>query len=209
MRPFWSDRQTPTPLAHRALAAYILSVLVTCSLGAALTYGLIQKNLEADAHARLLENARIYGLAVFSRLENADRILTWLTSGPIQPGAEAPAIQPEPESPLTSVTFVRLDVSAADVDPDDTRSRSRELATLAEQSMRGGALRDSTIVFAHEGSRTVPVLVRQIPGMGRSFAVGWIRPEYLWGNGGMLPEGVQLCIGGPRGVFRVCRPRDD
>ena len=29
------------------------------------------------------------------------------------------------------------------------------------------------------------------------------------GRQGMLPEGVQLCIEGPRGIFRVCRPRED
>ena len=206
-RPLWTDRQTST-LARRALAAYILSVLVTCSLGAALTYGLLQQNLETDAQAQLLEDARVYGLAVFSRLENADRILAWLTSASRQP-AEAPATQTEPDSPLASVSYVRLDVSAADVDADAIRSRSRELAAMAEQSLGGGAPRDSTIVFAHEGSRTLPVLVRPIPGMSRFFAVGWIRPEYLWGGTGMLPEGVQLCIGGPRGLFRVCQPRHD
>src|SRR5262249_17624649 len=63
--------------------------------------------------------------------------------------------------------------------------------------------------FAHEGSRTLPVLVRPVPGMTRFFAVGWIRPEYLWGGTGMLSEAVQLCIDGPRGLFRSCRPRED
>jgi diguanylate cyclase (GGDEF)-like protein len=199
-----------TPRARRALAAYILSVVVTCSLGATLTYRLLQQNLETDAQARLLEDARVYGLAVFSRLENADRILEWwLNSRSIQPGAEIPAVQPPTGSPVTSVSLVRLDVPADDVDPDETRSRSRELAAMAERSTDGGTLRDSTIVFAHEGSKAFPVLVRQVPGMNRFFAVGWIRPEYIWGGRGMLPEGVQLCMEGPRGIFRVCRPGED
>src|ERR1700760_4931786 len=99
-RPFWANWRTPTPLARRALVAYILSVSITCSLGAALTYRLLQQNLETDAQARLLENARIYGLTVYSRLENADRILAWwLASTSIQPGGETPAIHPPPGSP--------------------------------------------------------------------------------------------------------------
>jgi diguanylate cyclase (GGDEF)-like protein len=209
-RPIWGNWQTPTPLARRALAAYILSVLVTCSLGAALTYRLLQQNLETDARARLLEDARGYGLTVFARLESADRLLAWwLTTTSSQPGSDTPAAQPPPGSPLASVSLVRLDVGAGDVDPDETRSRSRELAAIAERSVDGGTPRDSTIVFAQEGSKTLPVLVRPVPGMSRFFAVGWLRPDYLWGGTGMLPEGVQLCIEGPRGMFRVCRARED
>ena len=92
--------QTRTPLARRTLVAYVLSVLVTCSLGTALTYRSLQQNLETGAQARLREDARVYGLTVFSRLENADRVLAWLTSAAIQASAKTPAVQPEPGSPF-------------------------------------------------------------------------------------------------------------
>src|SRR5262249_54806532 len=61
----------------------------------------------------------------------------------------------------------------------------------------------------HGNSNTLPVLVRQVPGADRLFAVAWIRPEYLWDSSGKLPEGMQLCVNGARGSFRACRPRDD
>ncbi len=204
-RLFQADWQTRTPLARRTLAAYALSVFVTCALGAALTYRSLQQHLEDAAQARLLENARLYGLGVFSRLENADRLLGRLTSAAIQAGAQTPA-QPDPDSPLESVRFVRPDGSTDDVDPDDGRVRPRELVALAEQSMRGSTIRDSTLVLAHDD---LPVLVRQVSGTSRLFAIGRIRPEYIWGASEMVPEGIQLCIGGPRSAFRVCRPRND
>src|SRR5437762_2331070 len=139
-RPDW---QTRTPLARQALVVYVLSVFVTASLGAALTYGCLRQALETGAQARLTDEARLYGLAVFSRLEEADRALAWLTTASGS-GAEILPAQPDPESPLASVRFVSPDATDADGDPDGKRARARELAAVAERTVRNSTFREST-----------------------------------------------------------------
>src|SRR5262249_47758267 len=108
-----------------------------------------------------------------------------------------------------AVRYVRTDAADSERGQGDEQTRAGQLAAMAEQIIRSNPLQDSTIELAHDGSNTVPVLVRQVPGTDHLFAVGWIRPDYLWGNAGKLPDGMQLCVNGAHGAFRVCQPRDD
>lgn len=208
MRRFWPNWRTRASVARRTLAVYVVSVLVTFLLVAGVTYSSLREDLETAAHAQLLEGARHYGLEVFARLTHADQVLEQLAAAPIL-GPDPFHSQLDPESPFAAVRFVRADAADGEHGQDDDQTRARQLAAMAEQAIRGDTLRDSTIQLAHEGSNILPVLVRQIPGAERLFAVGWIRPDYLWGSTGKLPDGMQLCVNGVRGAFRVCRPRDE
>ena len=204
MRLFWPKWRTRASVARRTLAVYVVSVLVTFLLVAAVTYDSLRQDLESDARAKLLEGARHYGLGVFSRLTHADQALEQQAATPVL-GPEPFHPQMDPESPFAAVRFVRLDATHGEAQ-DDEQTRSRQLAAMAEQTIRGNPLRDSAIELAHEGSNIVPVLVRQVPGTDRMFAVGWIRPDYLWGSPGKLPGAMQLCVNGAGDSFRVCRP---
>src|ERR1700730_18299987 len=116
MQRFWPDWRTRSSLARRTLLVYVLSVLVTSLLGAALTYHSLQQDLESHARARLLEAARLYGLAVFSRLTHADQVLEQLATGSLL-GADDFHPQMDAESPLASVYFVRADANDGKGDP--------------------------------------------------------------------------------------------
>jgi diguanylate cyclase (GGDEF)-like protein len=205
---FWLNWRARASVSRRTLAVYVVSVLATFLLVAAVTYGSLRQDLETDAQARLLESARVYGLGVYSRITHADQVLERLAAAPVHgPGKSRPQL--DPESALADVRFVRADAADGAPGQGDEQTQARQLAAVAEQTMRGNPLRDSTIELAHEGSDVLPVLVRQVPGADRLFAVGWIRPEYLWDSTRKLPDRMQLCVNGPRGSFRVCRPRGD
>jgi len=208
MRRFWPSWRTRASVGRRTLAVYVVSVLVTFLLGAAVTYHSLRQDLETAAHAQLLEGARHYGLEVFSRLTHADQVLEQLASARV-PGPQQLRPQMDPESPFAAVSFVRTDAANGERGQDEEQTRARQMAALAEQTIRSNSLRDSTIELAHEGSNVLPVLVRQISGTDGLFAVGWLRAEYLWGSPGKLPDGMQLCVSGARGSFRACRPRDE
>ena len=208
MRRFWPNWRTRASVARRTLAVYVVTVLVTFLLGVVVTYGLLRQDLETDAHARLLGVARLYGLGVFARLTQADQVLERLATAPVL-GPDQLHPQMDPESPLAAVRIVRADATDGEDSRGDEQTRAQELAAMAEQTIRSNSLRDSTIELAYDGSNIRPVLVRQARGADRLFIVGWIRPDYLWGSTGKLPDGMQLCVNGARASFRVCRPRDD
>ena len=205
---FWPNWRARASVAGRTLAVYVVSVLVTFLLVAAVTYDSLRQDLESRAHARLLEDARLYGLGVFSRLTHADRVLEQLAMAPVL-GPDQLHPKMDPESALAAVRFVRVDAAGGEPGPGDQQALVRQLAAVAEQTLRSNPLRDSTLELAHEGSNVLPVLVRQVPGADHLFAVGWIRPDYLWDGAAKLPDGMQLCVNGARGSFRVCRPRGD
>jgi diguanylate cyclase (GGDEF)-like protein len=205
---FWPNWRARASVARRTLAVYVVSVLATFLLVAAATYGSLRHELETDARARLLEGARLYGLGVFTRLTHADQVLEQLAAAPML-GPDQFHPQMTPESALAAVRFVRADAADAEPGQGGEQTSARQLAAVAEQTIRSNPLRDSTIEFAHEGPNILPVLVRQVPGTDYLFAVGWIRPDYLWDSASKLPDGMQLCVNGARGSFRVCRPRDD
>jgi diguanylate cyclase len=208
MRRFWANWRTRASVARRTLAVYVASVLATFLLGATVAYHSLRQDLETGAHAQLLEGARHYGLGIFSRLTHADQVLGQLAATAIRaPDPIRPRL--DPESPLAAVRFVRVDAADGEGPGDEPTREARQLAALAEQTLRGNPLRDSTLELAHDGSTVLPVLVRQVPGTDRLLAVGWIRPDYLWGNLGKLPDAMQLCVNGARGSFRVCLPGDD
>src|SRR5262245_17968454 len=98
MHWFWADWRTRTTLARRTLVVYVLSVLVTSLVGAALTYRSLQEDLESDARSKLLLAARLYGLAVFSRLAHADQVLQQLTAS--RGDGDDSHLQMDAESPL-------------------------------------------------------------------------------------------------------------
>jgi diguanylate cyclase len=209
MRRFWPNWRTRASVARRTLVVYVASVLVSFGLVAVVAYSSLRQDLETDARARLLDAARLYGLVVFSRLTHADQVLEQIATTPIR-GPDQLHPQMDPESPLSAVRLVRLDAADGERIQGDEQVQARQLAALAEQTIRSNPLRDSTIELAHDGSNILPVLVRSVPGTDRFFAVGWIRPDYLWGSAdGKMPVGMQLCVSGARGSFRVCRPRDD
>src|SRR5215469_8978422 len=208
MRRFWPNWRTRAGVARHTLAVYVVSVLVTFLLGAAVTYGSLRQALETDAHARLLESARLYGLGIFSRLTHADQVLERLATTPML-GPDRFHPQMGTESPLAAVRFVRADAPDGERGQGDEQTRARQLAAMAEQTIRSNQLHDSTVELAHDGSSILPVLVREVPGTDHLFAVGWIRPDYLWGSTGKLPDGMQLCVDGAHGSFRVCEPGDD
>jgi EAL domain-containing protein (putative c-di-GMP-specific phosphodiesterase class I) len=194
-------------MVRRTLTVYTVSVLVTFLLGTVVTFGFLRQDLETDAHARLLAAARLYGLGVSSRLTHADQVLERLATVPVaRPDQFHPQL--EPESPFAAVRFVRTDSADGERSQGDEQTRAQQLAGMAEQTIRSNQ-RDSTIELARDGSDTRPVLVRQARGANRLFVIGWIRPDYLWGSNGKLSAGMQLCVNGARGSFRICRPRDD
>ena len=203
-QPNWRPRTT---LVGRTLLVYVLSVLLTCLLGAALTYVILEKDLESDGRARLLTVARLYGVAVFSRLSHADQVLEQLATASTVSNDSNDSRPPlDAESPLASVRFVQL--GEHESAPDEDPARARQLAAAAEEIIRGNPLHDSTLILAREDANTLPVLVRQVPGIDRLMAVGWIRPDYLWSSMGRLPEGMQLCVNGTRVPLHVCRYRE-
>src|SRR5215475_5224016 len=107
---FWPNWRARASVARRTLAVYVVSVLATFLLVVAVTYGSLRQELETDAHARLLESARLYGLGVFSRLTHADQVLEQLAASPIvRPDQFHPRM--DPESALAAVRFVRADTA--------------------------------------------------------------------------------------------------
>src|SRR5581483_8121974 len=135
MQRFWPDWRTRTSLARRTLLVYVLSVLMTASLGAVLTYHFLQRDLEKDGRAKLLEAARLYGLAVFSRLTRADQALEQLAAATIQ-GADDVHAQMDRESPLAAVYFVRADAIDVGDELSEKRARSQQLASKVGQALR-------------------------------------------------------------------------
>ena len=208
MRRFLPNWRTRASVARSTLAVYVVSVLVTSLLGAVVTYHSLRQDLENDTHARMLEGAKLYGLGVFSRLTHADQVLEQLATAPVS-GPDQSHPQLDAESPLTAVRFVRADAADGERGQNDEQRQARQLTAMAEQAIGSGQLHESTIEVAYQGANVLPVLVRQVPGADHLFAVGWIRPDYLWGTIGKLPDGMQLCVNGARGSFRVCQPRDD
>lgn len=207
MPRFWANWCIRASVARRTLAVYVVSVLVTFLLGAVVMYGSLRQDLQTDARTKLLEGARLYGLGVSSRLTHADQVLEQLATAPI-PGPIQSDPQMDPESALAAVRFVRADAAYDERSQGDEQTRARQLVAMAEQILRTNPLRDSTLVLAHDGSNIWPVLVRRAGGTDRLFIVGWIRPDYLWGSTGNLPDGMQLCVNGAHVSLRVCRPRD-
>src|SRR5690349_18662909 len=142
MRRFWPNWRTRASVARRTLAVYVASVLFTFVLVATVTYSSLQRDLESDAHGRLLDAARLYGLVIFSRLTHADQVLEQIAATPVR-GADALHPQVDPESPLAAVRLVRVD------DPNgergDEQARARQLAVAAEQTLSSSPLRDSAL----------------------------------------------------------------
>jgi diguanylate cyclase (GGDEF)-like protein len=184
---------TRTPIAQRTLGVYALSTVLPALLCAVLIYTFVRQRLDADLHGRLVEDARVYGLAVSSRLLAADQLLAQeIGSRTSQLGADAP---------LASVTIVQADEindrSAGD-------AAAIKLVAAAEKILRRTGS-NSTLVVVHDDSKTFPALVRPVPGSVHSFAIGWIRSDYLWGDPATLPADTRVCIGRPDGSFRVCQ----
>lgn len=207
IRPFWRPWQVHASLARYTLVVYVVSVLIPCFLSTALAYRWLRNGMEEDAQARLRQDAREYGLAVYSRLLEADHVLARRASALVLTGDNLPS-DPEPDSPFVSVRFIRADMDA-DGDQAGDPSGGWELAAAADEALRSSAQNESTILFTEGGSKPVPVLVRTVPGDGRLFAVGWLRPDYLLGGSERLPGAARLCIGARQGRIRFCRPEED
>ena len=80
-----------TPIARRALAAHLLSAVLATLLGTTLIYRVVRQRLDTDLHGRLVDDARVYGLEVFSRLLTADRLLAQpRVSKTVKIGADTP-----------------------------------------------------------------------------------------------------------------------
>jgi diguanylate cyclase (GGDEF)-like protein len=59
------------------------------------------------------------------------------------------------------------------------------------------------VVFEQEESQTVPVLVRRLSAGAQAYAIGRLRPDYLWGDSEQVASDTQFCIGAA-GAFRFC-----
>src|SRR5690348_3977416 len=145
MRRFWPNWRIRASVVRRTLAVYVVSVPATFLLVAAVAYGSLRQDLEADARARLLDAARLYGLVVFSRLTHADQVLEQAAASPLR-GSDKFHPQMDPESPLTAVRFVRADAAeeerGGNDEQGDEQTRARQLVAVAEETIGRSPLRE-------------------------------------------------------------------
>ncbi len=186
-------------MARRTLVIFTLSALVPTLFGAAIAYDAVRRELATQARDRLLDSAKSYGLGIYARLTAAEQMLDQASASGY-PEARAAA------HPMFSRIAVAL--------PGERRSgapgsaETAKFATEAETVLRrtGG---DSALVVGHDDATAFPVLVRRLPGAAHGFLVGWIRPDYLWGDSELRASNVRLCVSDRATSFRVCTPAPD
>jgi len=179
-------------VARRTFAIFAVSAVIPTLLGAAVAYHAVQVELESQMQKRLMENARSFGLGVFTRLTAADQML-------LQIAESAPANPALAQSIFASVSILHSGEGV----PASGRSRDSATLAAAEAALKGPA-RDSTVVFERDDSQVVPVLVRRLTPAGQAFVVGRMRTDYLWGDTDQLASETQLCIRDRASSFNFC-----
>jgi diguanylate cyclase (GGDEF)-like protein len=178
-------------IPRRTLLVFALCVLGPALLGGIVAYQAMRIQLNAQVQKRLLESARSYGLSVFTRLTAADQLL-------LQIAEATPANPALSQAMFTSVEIWR----PAEQRGEFGAARDTTALSLAANALKGGGL-DSTVVFEHDESQSMPVLVRRLSA-SQAYAIGRLRPDYLWGNTEQVASDVRFCIGAPEGALKFC-----
>ncbi|HEY1315040.1 MAG TPA: diguanylate cyclase, partial [Steroidobacteraceae bacterium] len=179
-------------VARRTFAIFAMSAVIPTLLGAAVAYQAVRAELDSQMQKRLMQNARSYGLAVFTRLTAADQML-------LQIAESTPASAALSQSIFTSVAIRHRGAAVPATDG------TRDAATLATaQAALQGTARDSTLVFERDDSQVVPVLIRRLTPAGEAFVIGRMRTDYLWGDTEQLASDTQLCIRDRANTFNFC-----
>ena len=181
-------------IARRILVVFVLSALVPTAIGAAVAYAVVRRDTEAQVRSHLLDSARTYGLMIFARLADADLMLARLA-----------ASGRGDSHTLAQTAFSRITVTQS-ADTRGDYSASAELEPLAAEAERllGDTNRESALLVSRDDSTAVPVLVRRVPGAARAFLLGWVRPDYLWGEPEQQVGNTRLCVSNPNRSFRAC-----
>jgi len=181
-------------VGRRAYGIVALAALMPVVIGAGVVDHALHSVFDAQMRAQLMASARSHGVAVYSRLTAADQLLQQIAD-----------TDPTAHSLLSQSIFASLTVwhAGSSVPPADLGLDVAEIVHGAAGAL-SGAKRDSTVVIGREGSQRFPVLVRRLSPAGSAYAVGRIRPEYLWGDADESTDRIRVCIGDPVDSFLLC-----
>jgi putative nucleotidyltransferase with HDIG domain len=194
-----------TRIARRVFGLFLLVAVVPAVTLAASGYWLASNEMRDQAALQLAQTSKISGTLLLARLHSADEDLLGMRAAilrgqrPAQGGGMARfrslALVTGPESPEVFWGASPLPL------PDVSKSVRAHL-----QGDR------PAVVVRSSGKDSRIYLVRNFHGADTSGGRLWaeVSTEFLWGDGEtepLAPDGVELCVFGPRGAFEVfCSP---
>jgi diguanylate cyclase (GGDEF)-like protein len=182
---------TQLRIPRRTRLVLALCIVAPALLVGFLSYQAMRIQLNAQVQSRLAENARSYGLSVFARLAAADQRL-------LQIAEAAPANTALSQNIFTSVQEWHPGLEGGEL---EASHRTSELIASATALKDAGI--DATVVFEHDDSQPMPVLVRRLSAREQTYVIGRLRPDYLWGNPEQVAGDTRFCIAA-EGAFKYC-----
>lgn len=190
-----------TRIARRVFGLFLLCAVVPAVTLAGSGYWLVRREMRSQAGLQLAQASKISGTLLLARLHSADEELQGLRA------AMHLHQRPAPGNGLArfrSLTWV----GGRDSSEVLWGASPMPLPALPN-SVRAHLLGDRpAVVVQAAGADARIYLVRNFggtdPGPGQLWAE--LSTEFLWGDGEtepLAPDGVELCVFGPRGVFRV------
>ncbi len=185
-----------TRIARDAFTTFLIAAALPLLVAGLVVEPLAHSRLTRQAQLRLQGAAEAYGLAVFSRLELAERSLTL---------APAAAGRPAVTDPIDAFITVVTERTGGATNPRDDALAA---PVLEEARRRLAASSTPLIVMEVVGRPAGNILLAARRPNGVAYGV--LRPDYLWGDPEHFPAGLGFCVRFASG-HQVChsRPTDE
>jgi putative nucleotidyltransferase with HDIG domain len=190
-----------TRIARRVFGLFLLCAAVPAVTLAGSGYWLVRREMREQAGLQLAQASKISGTLLLARLHGADEELQ---------GLRAALRRHQRPAPGGGMARFRSLTMIGGQDSSEVLWGASPLPLPAlPNSVRAHLLGDRPAVVVQGAGTAVRIyLVRNLggtdPGAGQLWAE--VSTEYLWGDGEtepLAPDGVALCVFGPRAVFRV------